>query len=130
MQAIAPAQPASGRVDEVRLAVPAEPEYAHVVRLTVTAVAARIGFDYDEIEDLRIAVGEMCGILVLDEPGARLTVRCSATDAEVTVEASREPASPTITVGELSDQILRAVVDTFAVDPDEARVTITKHRQG
>ena len=78
----------------------------------------------------RPSVGEMCGILVLDEPGARLTVRCSATDAEVTVEASREPASPTITVGELSDQILRAVVDTFAVDPDEARVTITKHRQG
>lgn len=130
MQPIAAVQPRPGRLDEIRLTVPAEPGYAHVVRLTITSVAARVGFDYDEIEDLRIAVGELCGILVLDEPGARLTVRCSATDTDITVVANRDPAPPPITIGELSDQILRAVVDTVEVDLDVSRVTVTKHRQG
>lgn len=118
------------RVDEVRLAVPAEAGYAQVARLTVTAVATRIGFSYDEIEDLRIAVGEICSLLVVDEPGGRLTLRCTASDHAVVIEAAREPAEPAVQIGELSEQILHAVVDHVDADPHNARLTVTKRLQG
>lgn len=44
--------------DYVEVRVPAKPQYVSVIRLTVSGLAARIGFTYDEIEDLKIATGE------------------------------------------------------------------------
>ena len=44
--------------DYVEIRVPAKPQYVSVVRLTVSALAARVGFTYDEIEDMKIATGE------------------------------------------------------------------------
>lgn len=130
MSSIVPSPVTPGRVDEVRLAVPAQAGYAQVARLTVTAVATRIGFSYDEIEDLRIAVGEICSLLVIDEPGGRLTLHCSASDHEMVIEAVREPADPAMQIGELSEQILQAVVDHVDVDLENARLIVTKRLQG
>jgi serine/threonine-protein kinase RsbW len=44
--------------DYVELRVPAKSRYVSVIRLTISGLATRIGFSYDEIEDLKIAVGE------------------------------------------------------------------------
>ncbi len=44
----------------VELKVPAKPEYVGVVRLLVSGLANRMGFSYDEIEDMKVAVAEAC----------------------------------------------------------------------
>lgn len=44
--------------DYVEVRVPAKPQYVSVIRLTISGLAARMGFSYDEIEDLKIATGE------------------------------------------------------------------------
>ena len=49
-----------GRGGDVRLVVPAAPEYLRLVRLTAAGLASRLGFTFDEVEDLRIAVDELC----------------------------------------------------------------------
>lgn len=46
--------------DEIRLSIPNKPEYVGVVRLTVAAIASRIGFDIEKIEDIKVAVAEAC----------------------------------------------------------------------
>ncbi len=46
--------------DEIRLSIPNKPEYVGVARLTVAAIASRIGFDIEKIEDMKIAVSEAC----------------------------------------------------------------------
>src|SRR5690554_3292190 len=46
--------------DFVELKIPAKPEYVGVVRLTVSGIANRLGYSYDEIEDIKIAVAEAC----------------------------------------------------------------------
>ena len=51
---------APGRDGDVRLVVPAAPEYLRLVRLTAAGLASRLGFTFDEVEDLRIAVDELC----------------------------------------------------------------------
>jgi serine/threonine-protein kinase RsbW len=43
---------------EVELRIPPRPEFVGVVRLTVSAVASRLGFGFDDIEDIKVAVGE------------------------------------------------------------------------
>jgi serine/threonine-protein kinase RsbW len=58
---------------DVVLRVPAEGAYVSVLRTMTAGLAARLDFTVDDIEDLRIAVGEACA-LVLPEatPGGDL----------------------------------------------------------
>ncbi len=49
---------------EVRLEVPASPEFLRITRIMVAGVASRLGFTLDEVEDLRIAIDELCFALV------------------------------------------------------------------
>lgn len=46
--------------DVIQLTLPNRAEYLGVARLTVSGVAHRMGFSYDEIEDIKLAVGEAC----------------------------------------------------------------------
>src|SRR5690625_151409 len=46
------------KFDFIEMKVPAKPEYVGVIRLSVSGVANRMGFNYEEIEDLKVAVAE------------------------------------------------------------------------
>jgi serine/threonine-protein kinase RsbW len=54
---------------DVVLRVPADSAYVSVLRTMTAGLAARLDFTLDDIEDLRIAVGEACA-LVLPEAAA------------------------------------------------------------
>ncbi|MGG3891316.1 anti-sigma B factor RsbW [Metabacillus fastidiosus] len=47
-------------VDYIEMRVPAKSEYVAVIRLTLSGIANRMGYEYDAIEDLKIAVSEAC----------------------------------------------------------------------
>lgn len=66
--------PEDDRAD-VELRLPADSAYASVLRTTTAALAARLDFTIDDIEDLRIAAGE-AGALVLPEADAGADLRC------------------------------------------------------
>jgi len=44
----------------VQLTLPSRVEYLAAARLLVSGVANRMGFSYEEIEDIKLAVGEAC----------------------------------------------------------------------
>src|SRR5690625_2273912 len=44
--------------DFIKITVPAKAEYVGVVRLTLSGIANRMGFSYEAIEDLKVAVSE------------------------------------------------------------------------
>ncbi len=44
----------------VEVKVPCKPEFVGVARLAILGVASRMRFSYDEVEDVRLAVGEAC----------------------------------------------------------------------
>jgi serine/threonine-protein kinase RsbW len=116
--------------DEVRLSLPAVPEYARIVRLTTAGLASRLGFSYDEVEDLRIAVGEACThLLGNDGHQGTLDVTYRLQADTITIEAVSEGAGGGDR-GEglpaLSEQILGAVVDDH--DISDQRVFLVKRR--
>ncbi|MDH7602367.1 MAG: ATP-binding protein [Armatimonadota bacterium] len=45
---------------QVELIIPCQPEYVGVARLALLGIASRMPFTYEQIEDLRLAVGELC----------------------------------------------------------------------
>lgn len=44
----------------MELKFPCKPEFVGVARLAILGVASRMRFSYDEVEDVRLAVGEAC----------------------------------------------------------------------
>lgn len=115
--------------DEIRLGVPAAPEYARIARLAVAGLATRLGFSYDEVEDLRIAVGEACSVLIGELPVGRLEVVYRLGDAALEVEATADTDVAQRADGtSLSEQILSAVVDEHRIDPSTRSVWLRKQR--
>ena len=45
---------------EIRLIIPGAPEFLRLARLAAADAGSRAGLTYDEIEDLRIGVDELC----------------------------------------------------------------------
>ncbi len=87
-----------GRRPDVELRMPADSAYVSVLRTTTAGLAARLDFTIDDIEDLRIAVGE-ASAMVLPEADAGSDVVCcfhmSPSELTVTVTvAVSEPPSP------------------------------------
>lgn len=113
--------------EAIKLSVPAVASYSRVARLAIAGLGSRIGFSYDEVEDLRIAVGEVCGVL-LDGAGGRLTFECRAGADVLEVIATRTPVGEVPVVTDLTTQILDAVVDEVDLDPAAARIRIKKRR--
>ncbi len=52
------------KMDEINIKLPAKPEYMSVARLTTAAIANRVGFTIDDIEDLKLAISEASNYLI------------------------------------------------------------------
>ena len=79
---------------EVRL--PADRAYVAVLRMATAGLGARLDFTLDDIEDLRMAVGEASAIL-LDRarPGGQLIARFRLSGARIDVDVSVDAVQPT-----------------------------------
>jgi hypothetical protein len=121
--------------EEVRLTMPATPQLLRVARLTAAGLAGRLGFSFDEIEDVKIAVDELCFALV--GSGGRdgsLTITYRLDPSQLVIEGvgrfGGEGSDPA--PSELSAQILAAVVDEsdLSLDGDDVRFRLVKRRAG
>jgi serine/threonine-protein kinase RsbW len=83
---------ASDKAD-VSLRVPAEGAYVSVLRTMTAGLAARLDFTVDDIEDLRIAIGEACA-LVLPEAidGGDLVAEFRQSPGTLTISVEVETA--------------------------------------
>jgi serine/threonine-protein kinase RsbW len=85
---------ADAKTETVQLIIPCRPEYVGVARLAVLGIASRMPFSYDEVEDVRLAVGEACTHAV-ERAGAKpATIRIISTlDAHaLTIEVKDDVA--------------------------------------
>ena len=139
---------ALGSGDQVVVTVPARGQYVGVVRLAAAAVAARGGFTYDEVEDLKIAVGEACTALLGPGDGAgtlvaRFRLQRESLEVRLAAQAPRVdlgPAPPSrediprLDEGRLGLFLMRCLVDEVSSDHDEVSGTtelrLVKRRQG
>ena len=119
--------------EQVRLTLPTSPHLLRVARLTAAGLAGRLGFSFDEIEDVKIAVDELCFALVgsRGRPGS-LALVYTLDAAALVIEgvATYEGSAPELAPTELSSQILAAVVDEHELmaDGDRLRFRLLKRR--
>jgi serine/threonine-protein kinase RsbW len=115
-------------VETVRLKIPALPEYVGVVRLVAAGLAARLSFTFEDIEDLKIAVDELCAYLTGPQgrPGdLELAFKVSDRSIELVGTArlgDNQPVRGKLT--ELSRMILDTVTDEASLEAGDGLPTI------
>ncbi len=127
--------------DRIELRFPARGDLIVLARLVTSAISARAGFDIEELEDLRLAVGELC-LLTLQGSDERygdlcleLTVLGDAIGVVCTLEraaATGVPAPEGDEIARLSEQILDALVDEHGRESQDGsvRAWLRKRRGG
>lgn len=79
----------------IELRIPCRPEFVGVARLAILGVASRMPFSYDEVEDIRLAVGEACTTAVeraikADKTDSSLIIRSEIIDSKLTIDVLDE----------------------------------------
>ncbi|HYA44473.1 MAG TPA: hypothetical protein VED59_02625 [Acidimicrobiales bacterium] len=120
--------------DEVTLVVPARPEFLGLVRVTVAGLASRLGFTFDQIEDLRLAIDELCfGLTGTKGKDGTLEVRFVLDEEGLAVHGEGHfAAGGTSGLSELSQIILGALVDEHSLTAAAfgPRFSFVKKREG
>ncbi|MDP9024331.1 MAG: ATP-binding protein [Candidatus Eremiobacteraeota bacterium] len=66
-------------LDVVELRIPCKAEWVALARLSVAAVASRLHFSIDEIEDIKLAVAEACTNAIQHARGSsHIEIKCEA----------------------------------------------------
>ena len=107
----------------IELSIPAQPILLQLVRLTAGVVGARTDLSLDDVEDLRLAVDELClplmgptghtGRLLLEFGWDEATIEISCT-----VTAGHDGSGGGRLRDEISSQILDALVDEHGETTD------------
>jgi serine/threonine-protein kinase RsbW len=135
------------QTDRIRLSVPAATSAVRIARAGAAGLATRVGFTYQEVEQLQLAVAEAAALLAHDAEGQGTLVvtfdveptqlvvdltltdagSTSTTDPAATITATRAPAGRD--VPELATAMLDAAVDDWHVDPGAQRIVLRKRMQ-
>lgn len=114
------------RSEVVFLVVPARPDMWSVVRIMASTLAARLEFSFDHIEDLRLAVTEICRSCALDadvnaDCECRFILSADSLELHCRVAPIRlafsQPEPHLLSKLELAGQILQATVDEHRIEP-------------
>ncbi len=115
-------------IDVVDLTIPASADLVALARHTASTIAARANFDVEEVEDLRLAVDELCVSLVHDNDDGSLALRFVRDDDTVEVSCTHltgpsgqldDPEGAA--TDELSQRILDALVDEHGQEDEGGR---------
>lgn len=106
-------------METVFVKIPASPAYLQIVRLIASGLASRLGFNIDEIEDLKIGVDELCAYLTGAQGRAgSLQITFEVHDDRLKIEGSGifEPGQKIRTeLTDFSRMILDTVVDSASL---------------
>ncbi len=135
------------QTETVELLIPCRAEYVGVARLAILGIASRMPFSYDEVEDVRLAVGEAC-THAIERAGSRgdATIRIVSTITPLSLRievidtvAAKDVAAPTEEARLLEEAgvdqeglgalLMEILVDevTIETSADGTRVVLTKH---
>lgn len=111
------------------LKIPGKPEYVGVVRLTISGVASRLQFSYEDVEDLKLAVAEACSHAIAHGAGEEICIECRVVNHSLLVSVS-DHGKELGDDGDLGIFLIRSLMDEVThevVGAEGCRLSMVKH---
>jgi hypothetical protein len=113
--------PMDSTISRVEVRFPGQPSYLRLARLATADAGSRAGLSIDEIEDLRIAVSELCALVGGED--VELTLAFTTADGSVEVDGRGGPGLPEGENADMAQALVAAVVDEHRIQVDAAHTT-------
>ncbi len=117
--------------DLVIVRIPASTPHIGLVRSAASALAALLDFTYDRIQDLHIAIDEVCSRIMATSqpPSSRIEVTFQLDRGELTVTARGDTPLRTDVqfLTKWSQAILRSVTDSLEIIDSDGSARVTFH---
>ncbi|MDR0270943.1 anti-sigma B factor RsbW [Paenibacillus sp.] len=133
----------NAEVQRVVITLPAQADYVDIVRLNLYGIASKMGFSYEDIEDMKVAVSEACNNSVLYAYGQQdgmvevvfeisgdvlsITVRdegegfeCDASNRSTTLH---DKELLDVEIGGLGFYLMEALMDDVSIENETGRGT-------
>lgn len=112
---------------DVELRLPADSVYVAVLRTTSAGLAARLDFTLDDIEDLRIAVGEASALVLAEaDDGSDLHCAFHLGSGELTVSVTVDSAAPaTPDEDSFAWQVLTTLANEASSSAEDGRFSVS-----
>ena len=126
----------------MELKIPSRPEFVSIARLAILGVASRAQFSYDEVEDVRLAVGEACTTAVeratkANKPNSNIVIHSEIFGNKLAIEIRDDIAKqiqlPVDTKGpeDIDEQglgvlLMELLVDEFSIEAAPSGGTIVR----
>lgn len=99
--------------EPVEVVVPATGEHLRIVRLTAASIGATCGLDVEQLDDLRIAIDELCTMLIGHAPpNSRLQSTLQADGGRLSIDGQLAGRIAGLTI----DPVSRLILDELDVD--------------
>lgn len=85
--------------DNIYLNIPCKPDYISLVRLTTSAIAHNLNLNIDEIEDIKVCIGEACVNVINQNREDDISIHFEVEEKKLTIK-------------------VKAVVESIGDDPD------------
>ena len=109
--------------DRVHLVVPPSSEFLRTVRLVAADVAVRAGCDLDEVEDVRIAIDELCHLLMTATDHSLHLTFANVEDHVIGRGSARaRSGNAPVVLDEVSAMIVNATTDHHLVERRGAEI--------
>ncbi len=117
-------------MDQIMLTIPPKAEYIMVVRLTLSGIAARAGFDFETIEDLKMAISEVFNLFEIEKLNRKISIEFNIASEYLDIRI--DVPNGEIKDNELAKMILQTLIDEteFEKTEDGHIVKLKKYHRG
>jgi len=112
------------------LTIPPKAEYIMVVRLTLSGITARAGFDFETIEDLKMAISEVFNLFEIEKLSRKISIEFNVTSEYLDIRI--DVPNGELTGNDLAKMILQTLIDEaeFEKTEDGHIVKLKKYHRG
>jgi serine/threonine-protein kinase RsbW len=108
--------------DVVELKLPAASRYLRLARLTAAGLAGDLGFDMESLEDLRVAVDELCAAIIEGVADhATLELRYQPQGRGIRIDGHIVAPGDPVELHPVAEELLRMVADSYDVASTDGR---------
>jgi serine/threonine-protein kinase RsbW len=101
--------------DTITLTIPAKPDYLLTARLTASSVASRMGFDINDVEDIKTAAAESMLIIMQCKKYSDVTIEIVNTGSELMASVvGVEGSAPYIDIENDDNSLGRYLIEALA----------------
>jgi hypothetical protein len=117
---------------EVHLVVPPQSVYLRAIRLVAADAAGRAQLDCEETEDFRLAVDELCHVLMsMTDHSVVVTMTVENEGVVARGSARRRAGGEPLRLNKLTERLVLALADSMSLDesPDQVSFVVAKLRR-